>query len=171
MQRESRSKGVLFVCTGNICRSPIAEALFANVLANSIRGVVRSAGVRCMDGEPAHPLAQEVMNKRGIDLSGHRSRSLTPDLLMSQRLILVMEQAHQEWIASRMPQVRERVHLLGHWRNHEIMDPVHGGPPDFERGAQEIEQCLMDWSRYLSREFKSVDEFVVGSQENAGYAL
>lgn len=127
----------------------MAAALFANYRVAGCSRIIRSAGIQGLDGQSAHPLAQEQMQKRGIDISDHRARTVTPNLLTAFDLILVMETSHWSWIATRMPTVRERVYLLGHWRDLEIVDPVYGGRPQFEYVAEEIEECLSDWCEYL----------------------
>ncbi len=128
----------------------MAEALLGKVSGQDHR-VIGSAGLRCMDGEAVHPLAREQMDKRGIDISGHRARSITPNLLVESSVILVMETAHQAWLESKMPMVRDRVSLLGYWRGLEVLDPIRGGRSDFELCAEQIHQCLLDWAPHLVR--------------------
>lgn len=148
MQRvDSKFRGVLFICTGNICRSPMAAGLALKYGPSEWSRIVRSAGISAMDGQEAHPLALEQLDKREVDLSSHRARTVTPNLLTAFDLILTMEMAHARWIETRMPSVQSRVHLLGRWRGLEIVDPVDGGRADFELAAEQIETCLSDWSR------------------------
>lgn len=87
---------VLFVCTGNTCRSPLAEALARRELdERGIGGVeVRSAGIGAAPGSPASEGSLRVAERYGLDLSGHRSRPLTPELVESSDLVLVMSPAH-----------------------------------------------------------------------------
>lgn len=141
--------GVLFVCTGNLCRSPLAATLFAKHAQGDYCGIVRSAGIRGVDGQPAHALAQEQAYRRGLDLSGHRARTVTPQLLMSYDLILAMEVEHQVWMEQRVAAVRGKVYLLGHWRNVEISDPLNGGRASFERILVDLEPCVLDWLHYI----------------------
>lgn len=146
-QVEASPGGILFICTGNICRSPMAEALLRK--GSGRDRVIGSVGLQGLDGEAVHPLAREQMDRRGIDISGHRARSITPNLLLESRLILVMEAAHQAWLETNMPMVQGRVSLLGYWRGLEIVDPIRGGRSDFERCAAQIEECLLDWAPHL----------------------
>lgn len=148
---------ILFICTGNICRSPIAEALWKKYWHHQSpitnhQSPASSAGLLGIDGHPAHPLAQEVAEERGLDLAKHRARTVTPNLLMNADLILTMEIDHQEWIQTKMPILQGKTLLLGHWRNLEITDPMNGGREAFERVAQQIEDALIDWSVHLARE-------------------
>jgi len=145
---------VLFICTGNLCRSPIAEALW-NKLTQDQSPITnhqlqaRSAGIRAIDGQPAHPLAQEAARQKGFDLAPHRARTVTPNMLNNADLILTMETDHLEWIITKMPILQTRTHLLGHWANTEITDPLNGGREEFERILTQIEDCLIDWSKHL----------------------
>lgn len=123
----------------------MAEALFSRHSGSYIDGLTGSAGIRGLDGRMAHPLAQNEMEKRSIDLSGHRARSVTPELLAASDLILTMETAQLAWIQTKMPTVQRRVHLLGRWRDCEVVDPVDGGPAEFAAVADEIEQHVLDW--------------------------
>ena len=149
-------KSILLICTANICRSPMAAALFQRRKPASC-GMIRSAGINGIDGLPAHRLAQEMMYMRGIDISDHRARTVTPNLLKTFDLILTMETNHQEWIKTRMPALNGRVHLLGHWRGMEIPDPSSGSRHEFERAAEDIEQCVGDWTRHFA-ELNATDD-------------
>ncbi|MDQ4131965.1 MAG: hypothetical protein M3179_01905 [Actinomycetota bacterium] len=102
----------MFLCTGNICRSPIAEVLLRTRLAE--RGVdahVHSAGL-LMDGQSASPLSVEVMTVRGLDLSTHRSRRMTRELLLDADLILGMAREHVREAAVLVPERWPRAFTL-----------------------------------------------------------
>jgi protein-tyrosine-phosphatase len=92
---------ILFVCLGNLCRSPMAEGIARDLVATEYPGLsgrigIASAGVAAMDGEPATPEAVRAMRARGIDISLHRSRRATPEIVDSSDLVLVMEDRHSE---------------------------------------------------------------------------
>lgn len=110
------TRRVLFVCSGNTCRSPMAAALLREELAR--RGVspgdieVMSAGTGSHNGDRASPLARKVLADRGADLSTHRSRALTRDLLDKANLILTMTRSHKAEILRISPDAAGKTYTL-----------------------------------------------------------
>ncbi|MBM3316605.1 MAG: ribose 5-phosphate isomerase B [Candidatus Eisenbacteria bacterium] len=108
---------VLFVCTGNTCRSPLAEGLLRHMLAQAGgeggRAIeVSSAGVAASEGERATASSLAVAAERGLDLGGHRARRLTPDLLAGQDLVLALSAEHCRAALGLDPEARGRVFTL-----------------------------------------------------------
>src|SRR5438105_4741694 len=107
---------ILLVCIGNICRSPMAAGVLADKLIKIAPAVkVTSAGIAALVGESANNMAQQLMLHRGIDISSHRARQMTPELLLAADLILVMDLRQQQLIECKVPSVCGRVYRLGKW--------------------------------------------------------
>ena len=120
---------LLIVCTGNICRSPVAESVFRESLAGSTqwKGHIVSAGIDALENQPADATVQSLMRLRGIDLAPHRARQLTQEHLRQADLVLVMEKPQREALLDIDPTVRGKTFLLGHWIAAEIPDPYLRG--------------------------------------------
>lgn len=134
---------ILTICTGNICRSPLAAALLKSRLSSSHD--VESAGVAAVVGHPPTPEAAKTAADRGLDVSLHRARQLDAPLASSFDLLLVMEKAQKRWITANIPQARGRTFVLGHWRDVEIPDPYGAPIEDYEQACRLIEACAGDW--------------------------
>jgi len=146
-------KSVLFVCTGNVCRSPMAQGLFlAQLGEDQNEWRIESAGVAAVEGAPASQNTVSLLKERGIDLSTHRARQIDRSLIQQFALILVMEQRHKQILQAQYPDYAEKVYLLSEMIGEvkEIDDPGGGPLEDYRKTALEIETILKKgWPRII----------------------
>lgn len=134
---------LLVACLGNICRSPMAQAVFRRDLGAGWD--IESAGLGALVGEPAAPEALEALRAKGLDAASHRARQLQPEHLREAELVLVMEMAQKDEIERMYPWARGRVFRLGHWEGVDIDDPYKRPPEIFARTLDAIELCAASW--------------------------
>ncbi len=142
---------VLFVCSGNTCRSPMAEGFFKAALAKKLgvhymdlakRGwIIHSAGTGAVDGAPATPEAQAELFARGLDGDWHKSRALTIGMVQDADVVYAMTRRHRQAILDLLPECGDAVHLLDPG-GRDIEDPIGGGPEAYRACARAIESAV-----------------------------
>ncbi len=139
---------VLFVCSGNTCRSVMAEAFFRRLWEKEGPGQVKikvaSAGLHTAGGQPASAEARKLLKSAGLSAAEHRSRPLTAALLAEADYIFTMTAVHKEFIAGRFPAFKHKVWTLGEFGGtaEDIDDPYGGGEEAYRRAAAQITQAL-----------------------------
>jgi RpiB/LacA/LacB family sugar-phosphate isomerase len=150
-------KTVLFVCTGNVCRSPMAEALFRR--ATRGRGEFRalSAGLGAMNDQPPTPHSVAAMRELGMDISTQRSRAVTAELVRQADYIFGMTHSHVDTIVLLYPQAAEKTFLLREFDEtldayeKDISDPIGGSYEVYENCRHQIEQGVASLLKFMEQ--------------------
>ena len=138
-------QSVLFVCKGNICRSPLAEVYFQSIVEREGRHIiVRSAGLETTAGKPAHAKAKAIAWEHRLSLDQHVTTEVSKELLDQSDLIIVMEIAQKDRVHRLYPNTNGKVMLLGRFDSVgslEIADPYSGTREDFHSCFQQVSRC------------------------------
>jgi len=141
---------ILLVCTGNTCRSPMAEALFLKLLQENSHELeheieIGSAGLYTVNNQPASEEAIIIMEREGLDITGHRSRVLDVTMIDEADLVLTMGSSHRDEIRERFPDCEQRVYTLGEYagfKGLDINDPIGGGFDAYQKCARQLKEIL-----------------------------
>lgn len=179
-------KTILFICTGNVCRSPMAEGLFREAVRGRGQFRVLSAGLGALDGQPPTPHSVRAMRELGIDISGQRSRMLTADLVRQADYIFGMTHSHVETIALMYPQMAEKAFLVREFDEtlepyeKDISDPIGGSYQVYLNTRDQIEQGIASLLHFMEQHnvlhgpqaasTAAITKFAIGS-DHGGFEL
>ena len=140
---------VLIVCTGNTCRSPMAEGILKSILGSEDGEIeVSSAGIASLDGSLASAYAVEAARNWGVDISDHRARQLDTRMVKSADLVLAMAPEHVEYILRKVPEAEKKTYLIksfpgGNSSSRErIEDPIGGSFDRYNQTFLELDEIL-----------------------------
>lgn len=163
----SDKKHVLFVCTGNTCRSPMAEALFRKAVLGRDEYAVSSAGVAASKGTPCNPETAGLLKRRAVPLEGFGSRQVTDAILTEATHVFAMTRSHLQTLEARFPKHSDKFYLVCEFADipnegpgADVPDPIGLGRRAYEEVADLFDVAIPTIIAYIDQTWKP--------QENAG---
>lgn len=158
-------KSVLFVCTGNTCRSPLAEGIFRQLVDGRDDIVSHgSAGVSAIEGDRISPETAAELKRRAADLVNFRSRSVTEEMLREVSYVFAMTGAHLDMLVRSFPEYAEKYYLVcdfielnGHV-GVDVPDPIGMGARAYKHVAEVLEQALPTLIEFIEEESREESE-------------
>src|SRR5258708_37314577 len=150
-------KTILFICTGNVCRSPMAEALFRRATDGRGEFRVLSAGLGAVDGQPPTPHSVTAMKEIGMDISSQRRHGLTTDMVRQADFIFGMTHGHVDTIALLYPPATEKTFLLREFDEalepyeKDISDPIGSPYEIYVHCRDQIEQGIASLLKFMEQ--------------------
>lgn len=139
-------ENILVVCVGNICRSPMAEALLKQRFPEKN---IDSAGVGALVGHGADPAAIKIMEQQNIDITSHVAKQIDENLALKADLIFTMSDSQNKWIEERWPFCRGKTFKLGHWNDKDIADPYKHEMNAFITAYKDIVSSIDEWQNKI----------------------
>ena len=156
----AKKKNVVFVCTGNLCRSPMAEAMFRYIVADHDDYEVRSAGVCAMGGERPSGETLDVLEEKGIDTSHLISKPFDKKMAKTATHIFVMSEMHAQTVRKMFPKTADRIFLVTEFCEidgevgAEVSDPIGLGRPAYDVTYHHFKIALPSLYQYIEQTFK-----------------
>jgi protein-tyrosine phosphatase len=134
---------IMTVCTGNICRSPLAAAYLSKHLPSPF--TISSSGLAAVEGASAQENIRKLALLQGLDISAHSGTQITERMALENDLLFVMTSSQKNELERRFPSVKGRAFLLGQWGTGEIPDPYGGVETDYVRADRQIRKAVAEW--------------------------
>lgn len=158
----SRQKSILFVCTGNTCRSPLAEGLFRAAVAGRDDFEVASAGLTAYPGSPMSPESEALLRERGIEMNDFASQPVSPELIERATHVFAMTKAHLEALTEMFPEDEDKLFLVCEFSDipgvgiaGDVPDPIGAGPDAYVRTAETFDRAIPTLIEFIDQTWQA----------------